>query len=125
MPYTLKPSTHMPLWASTDQPLTQSAPNLQARATAPSLLSLPPEMAAAVLKRLGPRDLARVERACRAFRGPPSLVELALRERAAERGATVPAALPQGEVSWTQLLAWWDRRDTQQPRQRFPPVEPR
>ena len=63
-------------------PLTRA----QTRAAAPSLLSLPPEMVVAVLKRLGPRDLSRVERACRAFRGPPSLVELALRERAAERG---------------------------------------
>ena len=57
-----------------------------AQAAAPaeplSLLSLPPEMAVAVLKRLAPRDLASVERTCHALGGhvppPPSLVELAL-----------------------------------------------
>jgi alpha-tubulin suppressor-like RCC1 family protein len=53
-----------------------------------------------------------VERAARAFRGPPpppSLVEQSLRQRAAERGAVVPAALPAGETSWVQFLSWRDR----------------
>ena len=74
-----------------------------------TLLSLPPEMLVAVLQWLDPHELARVERAARAFHFTPpppppppraqSLIEQALRQRAAERGAVVPAALPVGEVS--------------------------
>ena len=85
----------------------------QAAAAEPlTLLSLPPELLVAVLQRLGPHELARVDRVARAFRGPPpppSLVEQALRQRAAERGAVVPAALPAGEASWVQYLSWCDR----------------
>jgi hypothetical protein len=77
-----------------------------------TLLSLPPELLVAVLQWLSPHELARVERVARAFRGPPpppSLVEQALRQRAIERGADVPAALPAGEASWVQCLSWRDR----------------
>ena len=60
-------------------------------------------MLVAVLQWLEPHELARVERAAQAFRfappRPQSLIEQALRQRAAERGAVVPAALPVGEAS--------------------------
>ena len=85
----------------------------QAAAAEPlTLLSLPPELLVAVLQWLSPHELARVERVARAFHGPPpppSLVEQALRQRAAERGALVPAALPAGEASWVQYLSWRER----------------
>ena len=79
----------------------------QAAAAEPlTLLSLPPEMLVAVLQWLGPHELARVERVARAFHftpppppRPQSLIEQALRQRAAERGAVVPAALPASEAS--------------------------
>ena len=72
-------------------------------------LSRPPGLLVAVLQWLSPHGLARVERVARAFRGPPSYVGQALRQRAAERGAVVPVALPAGEASWVQYLSWCDR----------------
>ena len=75
------------------------------------LLSLPPELLVAVLQWLEPLDLARVDRACDTFHSPSRpLVEQALRQRAAERGAAVPTVLPAGEASWAQFLSWQERR---------------
>ena len=79
-----------------------------------ALLSLPTELLVAVLQWLVPRDLARVECAARAFhfdhpQQTQSLVEQALRQRAAKRGAMVATALPAGESTWTQILSWLDR----------------
>ena len=81
----------------------------------PTLMSLPAELLTLVLCRLGARDLCRLDSTGRDFHGlpaPPSLIELALRQRAAQRGEPVPASRPLGEASWTQMLAWRDWRTT-------------
>ena len=63
----------------------------------------------------------------RAFvEGAPSLVELTLRQRAAEaedqapypESAGVPQALPNGEASWAQYLFWLERLRAANPRSR-------
>ena len=109
-----------------ERPAAAPPPGAAQAATAEplTLLSLPPEMLVAVLQWLGPYELARVDCVARAFHPAPpaSLVEQALRQRAAERGAVVPAALPVCEgdfklppgfvaaAQWTQLLSWRERR---------------
>jgi len=92
--------------------LVSAAAAQAAAASALALLSLPPRLLVAVLQWLGPHELARLDRVARALHGPPpppSLVEQALRQRAAERGALVPAALPAGEASLVQYLSWRER----------------
>ena len=68
--------------------------------------ALPPELLVSVLVCGSTYDLGRMSCTCSSFR---ALVEVALRQRAglcSERDAE----LPEGEVSWTQLLLWRERR---------------
>ena len=68
--------------------------------------SLPPELLVSVLVCGSTYDLGRMSCACRSFR---TLVEVALRQRAGMCDES-DAPLPEGEVSWTQLLSWRERR---------------
>ena len=68
------------------------------------LESLPAELLVRVLTQLEARELSCCDQLSRLFRGPPSLVEQALRQRADERGVSVPDALPSNHANWTQAL---------------------
>ena len=69
------------------------------------LESLPAELLVRVLTQLEARELSCCDQLSRLFRGPPSLVEQALRQRADERGVSVPDALPSNHANWTQALS--------------------
>ena len=66
--------------------------------------ALPAELLGRVLTQLEARELSCCDQLSRLFRGPPSLVEQALRQRADERGVSVPDALPSNHANWTQAL---------------------
>jgi len=68
------------------------------------LESLPVELLVRLLTQLEARELSCCDQLSRLFRGPPSLVEQALRQRADERGVSVPDALPSNHANWTQAL---------------------
>ena len=68
--------------------------------------ALPPELLVSVLVCGSTYDLGRMSCTCSSFR---ALVEVALRQRAGLCGER-DAELPEGEVSWTQLLLWRERR---------------
>ena len=81
---------------------------------------LPVELLIELLRPLTTNDLARVDQVSHAFHSAPqatqlaterpqSVVEQALRRRAAEGGHAVPEALG-GEATWQQLLLWQERR---------------
>ena len=86
------------------------------------LTELPAELLAVIISWLpSPEDVGRVDCVAHAFHGAaafsvsastfaPSIVEEALRLRAASAGHTVPEQLPLREVSWTQKLCWDERR---------------
>ena len=59
-----------------------------------------------------PLDIASLDCTCRLFHfgAPRSAVEEGLRLRAADTGRAALAALPAGELSWTQWLLWAERR---------------
>ena len=63
--------------------------------------SLPPELLVSVLICGCTYDLGRLSCTCRNFQ---TLVGVALRQRAGLCSESDP--LPEGEVSWTQLLCW-------------------
>ena len=67
--------------------------------------SLPPELLVSVLICGCTYDLGRLSCTCRNFQ---TLVGVALRQRAGLCSESDP--LPEGEVSWTQLLCWRERR---------------
>ena len=81
---------------------------------------LPVELLIELLRPLTTDDLARVDQVSHAFHSAPqtaqpaterqqSVVEHALRRRAAEGGHTLPETLG-GEATWEQLLLWQERR---------------
>jgi len=86
-------------------------------ASASALCSLPPELLARVGSLAGRvEELGRLDCVAHAFHSVQpalnrSVVEEALRLRAAERGHAVAATLPAGEASWTQWFCWEERRD--------------
>ena len=74
--------------------------------------SLPPELIVNVLASCDSAyDIGRAACTCHAF--DAKHVELALRMRAGLCGER-DEPLPDGEVSWTQLMCWWERRVQQQ-----------
>jgi alpha-tubulin suppressor-like RCC1 family protein len=81
-----------------------------------TLLELPPDVLLLLFCRLDLRSLMRIAATCSMlYRDPQTrpmtLVEEALRERAAARGYMSPMRLPEaGVTSWVQHLAWLERR---------------
>lgn len=78
---------------------------------------LPLECSIHIIAFLGAHDLARIDCTARLFHfsclgQPCSLVEEALRKRAADIGRFVPSILPPGEASWVQKLLWDERQET-------------
>ena len=93
-------------------PASQPRPD-EAAADELTLLALPSELLPEPLRHLATLDLSSVDQLCHAFHsaapGAQSVVEQALRLRAAAAGHAVPEALG-GEASWVQLLLWEERR---------------
>ena len=82
-------------------------------ALASTLASLPAVLLAEVVRWLpSPLDVARLDCTSRLFHlgAPRSAVEEGLRMRAEAAGRVVEAALPVGDMSWTQCLIWEERR---------------
>ena len=82
---------------------------------ASSLASLPTEVLVRIISLVpSVEDIGRLDCASQTFHAgsssAPPPVEQALRERAAAAGHGLPAALPEGEASWTQMLCWDERR---------------
>jgi len=103
-----------PLPAGAPPPATHLAVAAKAAPLTLTLLLLPPEIITLVLCRLDAHSLSRVAATCsELYRTPPrpmTLVEEALRERAAARGHASPGRLPEGATSWAAHLAWLERR---------------
>ena len=93
-------------------PASQPRPD-EAAAEELTLLALPSELLPEPLHHLATLDLSSVDQLCHAFHsaapGAQSVVEQALRLRAAAAGHAVPEALGR-EGSWVQLLLWEERR---------------
>ena len=98
-------------------------PPLSTSACRLHLCSLPTDLLVRVLVSLRTADLSRVACVATAFvtaaAVPPAvsygretvpLVEEALRQRCARRGAALPTRLPAGEASWVSWLCWEERR---------------
>ncbi len=89
------------------------APRRKAGAKALTLGSLPPELLVRIIYWLpSPYDIGRIDCVSKTFHYAPgpSLVEQALRQRAADRDDHLPEHIPSSEASWVQYLLWIERR---------------